>query len=167
MFVVYTPDEIAELITAGSKNKKAASVSQEEKLFASIKHVRLFDEIELTDTLNIISDIKINRYKDGDTLELGEETKGRIYYIISGSLLMPINDDSHAEIGKDQIFGEVSTFTETAIPKSLHISQDNTMIFSFKINNNNLNKESAASFVKLYETLIQYMSKKLLWFEMV
>lgn len=167
MFVLYTPEEINELLVAGSKNKKAVPVSQEEKLFHSIKHVRLFDEIEMADTLNIVSDVKINRYKEGDTLVLGGETKERIHYIISGSLFMPINDESHVELGKDQIFGEVSAFTKTATPKNLHIAEDNTMIFSFKINKNGATRDNALSFVKFYETLMRYTTNKLLWFELV
>ncbi|MGE4398430.1 MAG: hypothetical protein AB7D29_02810 [Campylobacterales bacterium] len=166
MFVAYTPDEVNELIAAGSKNKKAVVASQEDKLFHSIKHVRLFDDIEMTDTLNIVSGIKINRYKSGDVFEIGDDEKERIYYIISGSLIMPLGEDSHVELGKDQVFGEVSYFTKTPIRKSMHVSQDNTMIFSFKINKNGFTRDNAAAFAKFYEALFVYTANKLLWFEM-
>jgi len=166
MFVTYTPEEIGELLAAGSKNKKAVVATQEEKLFHSIKHVRLFDEIEMADTLSIISGIKINRYKQGDTLELGAETKDRIFYIISGSLYMPISEDNHIELGKDQLFGEVSAFTKTITLKSLSIVEENTMIFSFRINHTALSKDNAVSFVKFYEALMVYTTNKLSWFEL-
>lgn len=166
MFVTYTPEEITELLIAGSKNKKAVPASQEEKLFHSIKHVRLFDEIEMSDTLSIISNIKINRYKEGDILELGAETKDRIFYIISGSLYMPISEDNHIELGKDQVFGEVNAFTKTITPKSLSIVEENTMIFSFRINHAALSKDNATSFVKFYEALMVYTTNKLSWFEL-
>lgn len=166
MFVTYTPDEVNELLAAGSKNKKAVAVSQEDKLFHSIKHVRLFDDIEMSDTLNIISGIKINRYKNGDVFEIGEDEKDRIYYIISGSLIMPLGEDSHVELGKDQIFGEVSYFTKTATNKSIHVSQDNTMIFSFKINKNGITRDNAEAFAKFYEALFVYTANKLSLFEM-
>jgi CRP-like cAMP-binding protein len=166
VFVKYTPEEIAELVAAGSKNKKNVAATQEEKLFHSIKHVRLFDNIETTDVLNIITDVKIHRYKKDDLLDLGSETKDRIYYIISGTLVMPLSEESHVELGKDQIFGEVNSFTKTNINKRLHITSDNTMIFSFKINKNIPTRESAFAFVKFYEALMAYTANKLSWFEM-
>lgn len=167
MFTTYTPAEVAELLLAGSKNKKAAPISQEEKLFGSIKHVRLFDEIDTSDVLSIVKDVKINRFNEGDTMHLGMETKERIYYIITGSILMPIGDESHVEMGKDQIFGEVSAFTKTVLAKTIRIAKNDTMIFSFCINKNMVTRDNARSFAKFYETLLRYSANKLLWFEMV
>lgn len=166
MFVTYTPEEINELLSAGAKNKKAAPVSKEEKLFHSIKHVRLFDEIEMADTLSIVSNVKINRYKEGDILSLGADTRDRLFYIISGSLFMPISEDNHIELGKDQVFGEVSTFAKTITQKNLQIAEENTMIFSFSINRDALTRDNAPSFVKFYEALMVYTANKLSWFEL-
>lgn len=166
MFVSYTPEEISELMIAGSKNKKVAMATGEEKLFHSIKHVRLFDEIEMSDTLSIAASIKINRYKFDDIIELGEESKDRIFYIISGGVIMPLGEDTHVELGKDQVFGEVGYFTKTSIHKTLQIAHEDTIIFSFKINKNGATKDNAHSFVKFYETLYAYTANKLSWFEM-
>ena len=167
MFVTYSPEEVAELAVAGSKNKKNIPVSQEEKLFHSIKHVRLFDNIETADVLSVIADVKINRYAANDILEIGgADAKDRIYYIITGSLAMPLDSDNHVELGKDQVFGEVSYFTKTVTHKTLHISEDNTMIFSFKINKNGATRDNSHAFITFYEELIRYTANKLLWFEM-
>lgn len=166
MFVKYTPEEVAELIVAGSKNKKNVPASQEEKLFHSIKHVRLFDNIEAADVLSIITDVKINKYTANSILELDNSTKDRIYYIITGSLVMPLGEDSHVELTKDQVFGEVSCFTKTPTHKTLHIGEDNTVVFSFKLNKSTMTRDNAPSFLKFYEELIVYTANKLLWFEM-
>lgn len=166
MFVKYTPEEVAELIVAGSKNKKNVPASQEEKLFHSIKHVRLFDNIETADVLSVITDVKINKYTANTMLELNQETKDRIYYIITGSILMPLGEESHVELNKDQVFGEVSCFTKTMLQKTLQITEDNTVVFSFKINKTGVTKDNAQSFLKFYEELIVYTANKLLWFEM-
>ncbi len=166
MFVVYTQEEISELIAAGSKNKKVAAVSQEDKLFHSIKHVRLFDDIEMANTLSIASEIKINRYKAGDIFSIGVDDGYRIYYIISGSLIMPLGQDSQVELAKDQVFGEVGYFTQTPMQKEIQIAEDNTMIFSFKINKSKITKDNAEAFAKFYDVLFRYTATKLSWFEM-
>lgn len=167
MFVQYTPEEINELITAGSKNKKNAPISQEEKLFHSIKHVRLFDDMEMSDVLSIIGNVKINKYKSGDKIELGIDSKDRIFYVISGLVVMPLQDaDSHVELTEGHIFGETATFTKTVPNKILEVSDDNTIIFSFSINKSGINPNNAVAFVTFYERLTGYMANKLLWFEL-
>lgn len=167
MFVQYTQEEINELITAGSKNKKNAPISQEEKLFHSIKHVRLFDEMEMTDILTIIDEVKINKYSVGDKLELGNDSKDRIFYVISGAIMMPLQDaDSHVELAEGQIFGEAAAFTKTITHKILEVTGDNTIIFSFQINKAGMNQNNATAFVTFYERLMSYVASKLLWFEL-
>ncbi len=167
MFVQYTQEEIDELLTAGSKNKKNAPISQEEKLFHSIKHVRLFDDMEMSDILTIIDEVKINKYNIGDIIELNAECKDRIYYIISGAIVMPLQDvESHVELTEAQLFGEVSAFTKTVPHKTLEVTAENTIIFSFQINRAGINQENGMAYAKFYEGLIGYTASKLLWFEL-
>jgi hypothetical protein len=167
LFVEYTSEEIKELLDAGSKIKKALPPTQEEKLFHSIKHVRLFDDMSMADIFTIIDDVKINKYSNGDTFELNDECKGRIFYVISGNIIMPLQSmDSHVEFSEAQIFGEVATFTGVTLPKIMEVSSDNTIVFSFLINKNNLGDKTARAFVKFYEELLGYMGNKLAWFEL-
>lgn len=170
MFTVYTPDEIQEIVTAGSSKKKSSSVSyasQEEKLFYSTKHVRLFDNIEMEYILKIISDVKLGRYQAGDTMDMSGENAQMIHYVMSGCIVMPLEGDTQVELGKDQIFGEVGAFTKTNSQKIISIAEENTMIFSFKINKNELSKDTAEAFVKLYDALLMHTTNKLLWFDLI
>ena len=167
MFTVYTPDEIQELLVAGSKSKKAIQTSQEDKLLHSIKHVRLFDNIEIEQVLKIVSDVKLNRYKAGDEIDMSGIEAHRIHYVISGAVTLPINNDGEVELGKDQTFGEVGAFTKTYQKKLIGVTEENTVIFSFIINRAGLSKETAESFVKFYESLLTHTVNKLLWFELV
>jgi len=166
MFTVYTPDEIQELLVAGSKSKKAIQASQEEKLFHSIKHVRLFDNIEMEHVLKIVSDVKLNRYNSGDEIDMSGVEAHRIHYVIAGTVTLPISD-GEVELGKDQTFGEVGAFTKTYQKKIIKVTEDNTMIFSFIINKAGLSRETAESFVKFYDSLLTHTVNKLLWFDML
>ncbi len=170
MFTNYTPDEVQEIVTAGSSKKKGASVSyisQEEKLFYATKHVRLFDGIEMEYIQKIVSDVKIDRYQSGDTMDMGGGNTQMIHYVMSGCITMPLEGETQVELGKDQVFGEVGAFTKTNSQKIINIADNNTMIFSFKINKNELSKDTAEAFVKLYEALLMHTTNKLLWFDLI
>jgi len=167
VFITYTPEEVAELLIAGSKNKKAVVSTPEEKLFASIKYVKLFDEIDSADVLSMVKDVQLAKVGFGDILKIGAESKGRIFYIISGAILMPLGEDSQVELGKDQIFGEVGAFGGGFSHKELHVMEEKTVIFSFKIKKSGLNRHNAEAFVRLYERILSISCNKLSWFEMI
>lgn len=167
MFTVYTPEEIQEIVTASCTRKKPAKITQEEKLSNTLKHVRLFDTIELTQAQRIMSDPALNRYSAGDTIDMGGDYAQTLQYIISGGVSIPLGSETEVELGKDQIFGEVGAFMKKTQDRIVTVTQDNTMIFSFQINKRELNRDTMEGFVKFYENLLEQTTNKLLWFEII
>ena len=159
LFTTYTPDEIEIFhFLATSKNDFNAT----SKLIKISSKISIFKEIPENILFKILKNIKIIKYKKGETIiEENEKTK-TLYYIILGEVDVIKDNKIVSTIPRNSIIGEMASLLNQPRTATVIASKNSTTLIEFEIDFNLMQSNLGYYFAIIYKNLSIELAKKLL-----